>query len=89
MINFKDIGKGLISKAGKELNYFSISNDGKNFVWAKAVIIGKQVKVWSKNIQNPIMVRYAWADNPQTANLFSKDGLPATPFQIEKNDFYK
>lgn len=85
MISFKDIGKGLISKDGAGLKYFSISNDGKNFVWAKAQIIGNQVKVWNHSVQNPIVVRYAWADNPQTANLFSKEGLPATPFQIQKN----
>jgi sialate O-acetylesterase len=84
MISFKNIGKGLISKGSSELNYFSISNDGKNFVWAKAQIIENQVKVWNDSIQNPIIVRYAWADNPQTANLFSREGLPATPFQIQK-----
>lgn len=85
MISFKDIGKGLMSKGGSELKYFSISNDGENFVWAKAQLIGNQLKVWNDSISNPIVVRYAWADNPQGANLFSKDGLPATPFQIQKN----
>lgn len=27
-------------------------------------------------------VRYAWASNPERANLFSKEGLPATPFEM-------
>ncbi len=27
-------------------------------------------------------VRYAWADNPERANLFSKEGLPVTPFEV-------
>lgn len=85
LISFKDVGKGLMSKGGSELKYFSISNDGKNFVWAKAQLIGNKLKVWNDSIPNPIVVRYAWADNPQGANLFSKDGLPATPFQIQKN----
>ncbi|TXF91172.1 hypothetical protein FUA23_02805 [Neolewinella aurantiaca] len=27
-------------------------------------------------------VRYAWASNPERANLFSREGLPVTPFEI-------
>lgn len=27
-------------------------------------------------------VRYAWASNPERANLFSKEGLPVTPFEV-------
>lgn len=86
IIDFKDFGKGLMVKNGSELKSFAISNDGKNFVWAKAEIIGNQVKVWNAEIKNPIVVRYAWADNPADANLFSKEGLPATPFEIKKNN---
>ncbi|NJB85166.1 sialate O-acetylesterase [Lewinella marina] len=29
-------------------------------------------------------VRYAWFNNPDDANLFSRDGLPVTPFEIEE-----
>lgn len=86
IIDFKDFGKGLVVKNGGELKSFAISNDGKNFVWAKAEIIGNQVKVWNAEIKNPIVVRYAWADNPADANLFSKEGLPATPFEIKKKN---
>jgi sialate O-acetylesterase len=28
-------------------------------------------------------VRYAWADNPDGANLYNKDGLPASPFRTD------
>ncbi|WP_348798022.1 sialate O-acetylesterase [Flavobacterium adhaerens] len=83
-INFKDIGKGLTIKNGGELKSFAISNDGKHFVWAKAEIMGNQVKVWNSQIKNPSVVRYAWADNPADANLFSVEGLPATPFEVRK-----
>lgn len=86
IIDFKDFGKGLMLKNGGELKSFAISNDGKNFVWAKAEIIGNQVKVWNAEIKNPTIVRYAWADNPADANLFSKEGLPATPFEIKKKN---
>ncbi|MFA9192634.1 sialate O-acetylesterase [Flavobacterium sp. FZUC8N2.13] len=84
IISFKNSGGGLIVKNGSELKSFAISNDGKNFVWAKAKIIGSKVHVWNEKISNPIMVRYAWDNNPEEANLFSKEGLPATPFEVKK-----
>lgn len=84
IITLKNIGNGLISKDGKPLSYFSISNNGTDFVWAKAKIKGDKIKVWNSSIKNPTTVRYAWANNPATANLFTKDGLPATPFELRK-----
>jgi sialate O-acetylesterase len=27
--------------------------------------------------------RYAWANNPDEANLYNKDGLPANPFRTD------
>ncbi|NLP58547.1 sialate O-acetylesterase [Lutibacter sp. B1] len=84
IIKFKNTGSGLVTKKGENLNCFSISNDGKNFVWAKAKIKGNNVIVWNKEIKKPTVVRYAWADNPSKANLFTKDGLPASPFEVKK-----
>ena len=84
VVSFKNIGGGLIVKDGTELKSFAISNDGKNFVWAKAKIMGDKVTVWNEKISNPIMVRYAWDNNPEEANLYSKEGSPATPFELKK-----
>ena len=84
IISFKNIGSGLISKDSKNLKSFAISNDGIKFVWANAIIIGDKVVISNAEIPNPICVRYAWDNNPADANLFTKDGLPATPFQIKK-----
>ncbi|APA00967.1 sialate O-acetylesterase [Flavobacterium commune] len=84
IISFKNSGGGLIVKKGTELKSFAISDDGKNFVWAKAKIIGNNVEVWNEKISNPTIVRYAWDNNPEDANLFSKEGLPATPFEVKK-----
>jgi sialate O-acetylesterase len=82
-ISFSNTGSGLISKDGGELNYFSIAGADGNFVWAKAVIEGDKVVVWNENINQPLVVRYAWANNPDTANLYNKEGLPASPFETE------
>jgi len=81
-ISFSSIGSGLAAKDG-DLKYFSIAEADKKFVWAKAKIEGNKVIVWSDQITNPAIVRYAWADNPEGANLYNKEGLPASPFSTE------
>ncbi|HEX5171300.1 MAG TPA: sialate O-acetylesterase [Cyclobacteriaceae bacterium] len=83
-ITFDNVGKGIMAKGADGLKYFSIAGPDKKFVWADTEIKGNKVIVWSSQIKNPVAVRYAWADNPQSANLYNKDGLPASPFQAEK-----
>jgi sialate O-acetylesterase len=51
-------------------------------VWAQAKIQGKQLRVWSEQVPQPVSVRYAWADNPEGANLYNTAGLPASPFEL-------
>lgn len=81
-ISFDHVGKGLMSRFNEPLRHFAISEDGENFVWARARIKGDKVIVWSDKVKNPIAVRYAWADNPASANLVTVDGLPASPFEV-------
>lgn len=88
ILSFKNIGGGLIVKNGSYLKSFSISNDGVNFVWAKAKIKGNKVEVSNGSIKNPTVVRYAWDNNPIEANLFTKEGLPSTPFEEKKKYFF-
>lgn len=79
-ITFSNTGSGLVSKGSNELKYFSIAGADKKFVWAKATIKGNKVIIWSDEVSKPVVVRYAWADNPEGANLYNKEGLPASPF---------
>jgi sialate O-acetylesterase len=74
----------LVSKNGEALRLFEISHDGKTFHIASAQIKGDRVVIWNKNITNPTAVRYAWSNNPSKANLYSKEGLPASPFEIRE-----
>ena len=83
VISFKNIGSGLITKNNAELKSFAIAGADKKYVWAKAVIKSNKVVVWSAAVANPKYVRYAWANNPNQANLYNKEGLPASPFQTE------
>lgn len=71
-------------KGDADLQHFAIAGEDKVFKWAKAKIVGDQVVVWNESVKKPVAVRYAWADNPETANLYNKEGLPAAPFRTDK-----
>lgn len=81
ILTFDHCGSGLVMHGGKELKQFAIAAQDGKYVWAKAQIKGNKVEVWSDLIQKPVFVRYAWADNPEGANLYNKEGLPAHPFE--------
>ncbi len=83
-ISFSDCGSGLKTRNGSELKHFAIAGADGKYVWAKAVIDGNKVIVWSDSIVNPKVVRYAWSDNPESANLCNYEGFPAFPFTTEK-----
>lgn len=82
-ISFSNTGSGLTIKGNQEPKYFAICGSDKKYVWAKAKIEGNKVVVWSDAVKNPVAVRYAWADNPEGANLYNKEGLPASPFTTD------
>jgi sialate O-acetylesterase len=83
ILTFDNVGGGLIAKGG-ELKEFAIAGPDKKFVWADAKIEGNTIVVSSNQIQNPVAVRYAWANNPDKANLYNKEGLPASPFRTDE-----
>ncbi|MGD9110376.1 MAG: sialate O-acetylesterase, partial [Phycisphaerales bacterium] len=84
IISFTNIGSGLIAKGCSELKHFAIAGADKKFVWANAEIQGNKVIVSSDKVTNPTAVRYAWSDNPEGANLYNKEGLPASPFRTDQ-----
>ncbi len=83
ILNFTHTDGGLVAKGGGGLKQFAIAGIDKRFVWAKAEIENDRVVVWSDGVLNPVAVRYAWADNPEGANLYNKEGLPASPFRTD------
>jgi len=84
IISFTNEGSGLVSSDGEPLSQFAIAGADKKFVWANAVIENNTVVVSNENVPNPLYVRYAWADNPDGANLANKEGLPASPFRTDQ-----
>ncbi len=83
IITFSETGSGLVAKDSGKLRYFAIAGKDKKFVWANAKIKGNKVIVWSEKVKNPLAVRYAWADNPDGANVYNKESLPASPFRTD------
>lgn len=83
---FKNTGSGLVARDGAPTSFAIAGKDG-NFVWADAKIDGDTVLVWSDKVKEPVEVRYAWAGYPGNANLYNKEGFPASPFRTAKPDY--
>jgi len=82
-LTFSNTGSGLTTRDNGKLTGFAIAGEDGKFVWAAAKIEGDRVIVWNDTISRPAAVRYAWADNPENANLCNREGLPATPFRTD------
>src|SRR5205085_10053940 len=79
-LSFDHADGGLVAKEGGRLKGFAVAGEDGRFVWADAVIEGRDVIVSSPEVKRPAAVRYAWADNP-ACNLYNRAGLPASPFR--------
>ena len=79
---------GLVARgggsAGGFVGGFAIAGEDKRFVWAEARVVGQTVRVWSPTVSRPVAIRYAWANNPDRANLYNSAGLPAAPFRTDR-----
>ena len=73
IIRFDHVGSGLVAR-GSELGRFSVTGLGGSFVWADARIDENTVIVSSPALPNPVVVRYASADNPSNASLCNEAG---------------
>ena len=93
-LTFNYVGKGLMVgkktgleptmevKAGK-LSHFAIAGEDKKWFWAEATIDGETVVVKSSDVPKPVAVRYGYTMNPAKANLYNKEGIPASPFRTD------
>ncbi len=85
-ITFDHVGKGLNAK--DKYGYvkgFTVAGANHKFYWASATITGaRTVVISSPNVSDPVAVRYGWANNPDDANLYNSETLPADPFRTDK-----
>ena len=66
-----------------ELKGFALAGNDGVFHPAEALVRGNNVVVWHSDIPTPQAVCYAWANNPEGANLRNRQGLPASPFRTK------
>jgi len=80
-VRFSNTGRKLVVK-GETLNGFAVAGHDQKFYWATAKINGDEVVVWSDEVEQPVAIRYGWADNPD-ANLYNASDLPLIPFRTD------
>ena len=86
-VTFKHAGAGLKSRDGGKLKRFEIAGKDRVWRWADAKVAGTDsVLVSSERVPAPVSVRYAWAANPEGANLVNSEGLPASVFRADDWD---
>ncbi len=83
MVGKKDGRSPAVENKQDKLKRFAIAGADKKWFWADAVIEGKTVTVSSPEVKEPVAVRYAFEMNPDGANLYNREGLPASPFRTD------
>lgn len=94
-LTFDHVGSGLVvgklndrvfeKTDGAKLACFAVAGSDGKYYWADAQIVGKnQVVLSSQDVDAPVAARYAFQMFPDGCNLYSAEGLPATPFEIKK-----
>lgn len=63
-----------------KIPWLSIQAKDGTWHWAEGKIEGNELIVSSKEVTDPVQVRYAYTQYPIGANLYNKDGLPTSPF---------
>jgi sialate O-acetylesterase len=81
-ILFASTGSGLIMK-GEKLNGFEVAGADQKFYPADAKISGSEVILTNQQVSQPTQVRFGWADDDSSCNLFNQEGFPAVPFRTD------
>jgi sialate O-acetylesterase len=83
MAGKKDGRQPAVEDPGAALRRFAIAGEDRNWEWADARIVDDTVVLGSPQVPKPVAVRYAYASNPDGANLYNREGLPASPFRTD------
>ncbi len=74
--------RGLASRDGEPLTWFTIAGEDRRFFPAEARIDGVAVVLRAAEVPAPVAVRFAW-DQVAAPNLVNGEGLPAAPFRTD------
>lgn len=80
VIQFEEVGQGLVAAHSETLQGFAIAGDDGVWHWATASIDGDSVILTSDQVSKPVRASYALAQQIPWANLFNKDGKHALAF---------
>lgn len=84
ILNFIDMGSGLqLKNNDSALAGFEIAGEDQKFYKALAIIKNYTIIVRSEDVENPVAVRYGWADDASACNLYNQEGFPAIPFRTD------
>lgn len=84
VVSFREVGQGLRTIDSQGLRTFAIAGADKQFVWAQARIVAPdKIEVWADGVTDPVAVRYAFNNNPDSPNLSNESGIPAGPFRSD------
>lgn len=83
MVGKKESRNPAVEAPGEKLKQFAIAGADRKWFWADAVIVSNTVTVSSPEVEHPVAVRYAFQMNPDGANLYNREGLPASPFRTD------
>ena len=67
---------------GKKFRELYIAGADRVFHPAQARIDKNELVVWSKDVKQPVAVRFGFS-NTAIGNLFAKNGLPVAPFRTD------
>lgn len=85
ILSFDNAATGFMTKGNEKPTEFYIAGDDKVFQPADVKIEKDKIIVSSKLVPNPVAVRFGFS-NTAMSNLFSKEGLPVTPFRTDSWD---
>nr|WP_256534351.1 sialate O-acetylesterase [Lewinella sp. JB7] len=87
-VRFTEVGGGLMLKESGEryplVKALAVRAEDGNWHWAVGTLHAADHTITVVNPTGSTItaVRYAWSSNPDDANLYSKEGLPVTPFEL-------
>ena len=84
VVTFRDAPGGITVRGDKVLAV-RIAGADRRFVEANAQVKDGKLIVWSKEVKEPVAVRFSFTNN-SIGNLFSGEGLPAVPFRTDDWD---
>lgn len=79
-VSFED--NSISTRDGNDPREFALAGTDGKYFRAQAKIENGKIRVWCPEVSMPVKVRYAWADNPQQANLTDTTGNFVSPFQL-------